>query len=198
MLHLQDTRYKPTQFGWRESNTRPGSWRAVRNRPLLVHTSDIYPAGFPEEFSLLITVRPDLGNMVSTGGKGLTPKVVLILRSESRAVMKSYLQAAGFCLVLIINFFQHCYSMEGVVAGGGMGSEPSNFFMFPSPSPAASPSTQEQKQMNSKKSPLVNALYKTEHKNESREAAHSRYPGRRKACPCWPSNVTKVHAHQVA
>ncbi|XP_050732378.1 uncharacterized protein LOC127006447 isoform X3 [Eriocheir sinensis] len=63
VLHLQDKQYKPTQFGWRESITRPGSWRAVRNRPLLVHTRDIYPGGFPEEFSLLITVRPDLGNM---------------------------------------------------------------------------------------------------------------------------------------
>lgn len=69
VLHLQDKQYKPTQFGWRESITRPGSWRAVRNRPLLVHTRDIYPGGFPEEFSLLITVRPDLGNMVSAGGR---------------------------------------------------------------------------------------------------------------------------------
>nr|XP_045612572.1 uncharacterized protein LOC123767108 isoform X2 [Procambarus clarkii] len=63
VLHLHDKRYKPNKFGWRESSTRPGSWRAVRNRPLLVHTRDIYPGGFPKEFSLLITVRPDLGNM---------------------------------------------------------------------------------------------------------------------------------------
>lgn len=63
VLHLKDKHYKPSKFGWRESSTRPGSWRAVRNRPLLVHTRDIYPGGFPKEFSLLITIRPDLGNM---------------------------------------------------------------------------------------------------------------------------------------
>ncbi|XP_064107040.1 uncharacterized protein LOC135216031 isoform X1 [Macrobrachium nipponense] len=63
VLHLPDKQYKPPKFGWRESSTRPGSWRAVKNRPLLVHTKDIFPDGFPKEFSILITIRPDLGNM---------------------------------------------------------------------------------------------------------------------------------------
>ncbi|XP_076029221.1 uncharacterized protein LOC143018055 isoform X2 [Oratosquilla oratoria] len=62
VLRLEDERYNPVTFGWRPSTSRPGAFRAAKNQPVLLHTRDLFRNGFPPEFSLLISVRPEPDN----------------------------------------------------------------------------------------------------------------------------------------